>query len=115
MQSTGPIALMTEWTHLFVILLEGDINETEDLELVELALESAQRSGKQVVVDLSGVQFMGAHLLGELLKPGRPGKPRPWLAGPLSDYAEHTLSVTGTTRAFRIFPTLVQAIAASCS
>ncbi|MFD7853409.1 STAS domain-containing protein [Streptomyces microflavus] len=112
MQSTGPIALMTEWTHLFVIFLEGDVNETEDLELVELALESAQRSGKQVVVDLSGVQFMGAHLLGELLKPGRLGKPGLWLAGPLGGYAERTLSVTGSAGAFRIFPTLADATAA---
>ncbi|MER6195402.1 STAS domain-containing protein [Streptomyces cyaneofuscatus] len=113
MHSMGPIALVAEWTHSLGVGLEGDVNEAEDLELVELALESAQRSGKQVVIDLSGVQFMGAHLLGELLKPARLGKRLPWLAGPLSSYAERTLAVTGTAGAFRIFPTLMAAAAAS--
>ncbi|MFD3524879.1 hypothetical protein [Streptomyces sp. NPDC058653] len=104
---------MSEWTHLFVVLLEGEGGEAKDLALVELALESAQRSGKQVVVNLSGVRVMGVHLLGELLKPVRLGKPTPWLAGPLNSHAESTLTVTGAADAFRIFPTLMAAAAAS--
>ncbi|UDM05410.1 STAS domain-containing protein [Streptomyces longhuiensis] len=104
---------MSEQTHLFVVFLSGDIEDDAAMELVGLALESAGRSGKQVVVDLSGVQFMGAHLLGELLKPGRGGGRLPWLCGPLSSPSARTLEVTGTDRVFRIFPTLTDAKAAA--
>ncbi|UDM05459.1 STAS domain-containing protein [Streptomyces longhuiensis] len=65
------------------------------------------------MVDLSGVHHMGAHLLGELLKPGRGEGRLPWLCGPLSPMSERTLKVTGTDSVFRIFPTLPDATAAA--
>ncbi|MFB7999986.1 STAS domain-containing protein [Streptomyces sp. NPDC056002] len=104
---------MSEQRHLFVVFLSGDIEDDEAVELVGLALESAGRSGKQVVVDLSGVQFMNAHVLGELLKPGRGGGRLPWLCGPLGSLPARLLEVTGTDGVFRMFPTLMDATAAA--
>ncbi|MFK0170386.1 hypothetical protein ACIQU5_16410 [Streptomyces sp. NPDC090306] len=104
---------MSEWTHMYVVLLKGDVEEARDLELVGIALEVAGRCGKPVVVDLSGVGFMGADLLYELFKPGHFGRPRPWLSGPLSAYVARTFEVTGTAAAFRTFPSLMEATVAA--
>ncbi|MET8925818.1 hypothetical protein ACFWYX_35845 [[Kitasatospora] papulosa] len=105
---------MIEETHLFLVLLRGDVEGERDTELVRLALDSAGRSGKQVLVGLGEVNFMNTALLFELLKPTRRDTEQlPWLCGPLSQYARHTLEVTGTATAFQIFPTLPQALTAA--
>ncbi|KAA0940454.1 hypothetical protein FGF04_10140 [Streptomyces apricus] len=104
---------MSERAGLFVVRLRGDVRGAEDTETVGLALASAGRSGKQVVVDLSAVGFMTTQLLYEFLKTGWTTDQRPWLAGPLSTHAERILHTTGTTEAFRIFPSLTDAVAAA--
>ncbi|MFD7862134.1 STAS domain-containing protein [Streptomyces sp. NPDC059783] len=104
-----PARLTTEWTHLVLVLLEGRLDEPEDAALVDRALRWAERSAKQVVVDLSGVTFMDARTLGSLLMPLRRSGALPWLAGPLSAPVARRLSVTGTAERFRIFPALPKA------
>ncbi|MFC9409892.1 hypothetical protein ACFRAA_32650 [[Kitasatospora] papulosa] len=105
---------MTEETNLFMVMLRGDIEGARDAELVRLALDSAGRSGKHVLVGLGEVNFMNTALLFELLTPAHRGKGQlPWLCGPLSQFARHTLEVTGTASAFQIFPTLSQALTAA--
>ncbi len=81
---------------------------------MRLTLDPAGRSSKQALASLGRVNFMNTALLFELLKPTRRGSGQlPWLCGPLSQFARHTLEVTGTVTAFQIFPTLSQALTAA--
>ncbi|MGW5867093.1 STAS domain-containing protein [Streptomyces sp. NPDC055239] len=79
-----PVRVISEWTCLVLVLLEGSPDEEGDAELLGLALESAEGAGKRVIVDLSGVTYLSAMALNELLMPLRHGSMLPWLAGPLS-------------------------------
>ncbi|WP_328535253.1 STAS domain-containing protein [Streptomyces sp. NBC_00344] len=107
----SPIALMSEQRFAFVIALQGDVDSEDELELVSLAVESAERSGKQIIVDLSQLGFMSAGVLSAFLSPLRGGGRLPWIAGPLSLYARRRFRTTGTDAVFRMFPTLGEATA----
>ncbi|MFQ6144643.1 STAS domain-containing protein [Streptomyces seoulensis] len=104
---------MTEWAHQDVLLLAGVIEGAYDMDLVDLALQAAARSGKQVVVDLSGVEFMGASMLCALLGPGREAASRPWLCGPFQVAVDRLFEVTGVLGVFRVFPDLLAATRAA--
>ncbi|RAJ62039.1 anti-anti-sigma factor [Streptomyces sp. KhCrAH-43] len=105
----SPVQLVTEWAHQDVVLLAGVIEGARDVELVGLALQSVARSGKQIVVDLSSVEFMGIDVLYELLKPGRQIESRPWLCGPFHPIVTRLFELTGVLDVFRIFPSLPDA------
>ncbi|MFD7797436.1 hypothetical protein [Streptomyces sp. NPDC059759] len=100
----GPLDLMTARIYLSRALLEGDVESCHHIGQAGCALESAQRSGEQVFVDLSGVRFMGAGVLHELLAAGRRSGQQPWICGPLGPNAERLLHATGTVDAFEVFP-----------
>ncbi|MBQ0855681.1 hypothetical protein J8N05_46850 (plasmid) [Streptomyces sp. BH-SS-21] len=95
------------------MVLEGDLDGDEDVELLDLAVQSAEHSGKRVVVDLSGVAYLGPEAFNTLLIPLQRGHALPWLIGPLPQHVEHLLTVTGTREHFRVFPTLPQAAEAA--
>ncbi|MBQ0855687.1 STAS domain-containing protein (plasmid) [Streptomyces sp. BH-SS-21] len=109
----SPVRLISEWTHLALVVLEGDLDADEDVELLDLAVQSAERSGKRVVVDLSGVTYLGSEAFNTLLMPLWRGRALPWLAGPLPRQLEQLLTVTGARQRFRVFPTLKEAAEAA--
>ncbi|MGW8487458.1 hypothetical protein [Streptomyces sp. NPDC055886] len=90
-----------------VVVVEGDV---EAVHRLDMAVELGRITGKQVVVDLSGVGFFSGAVLHVLLAQLRRGGGLPWLAGPLSTVALRRLEVTGTAPHFRIFPTLFEAM-----
>ncbi|MFB7969550.1 hypothetical protein [Streptomyces rubiginosohelvolus] len=93
-----------------VVVVEGDVEELEAVHRLDMAVELGRITGKQVVVDLSGVGFFSGAVLHVLLAQLRRGGGLPWLAGPLSTVALRRLEVTGTAPHFRIFPTLFEAM-----
>ncbi|NEB81903.1 hypothetical protein G3I40_42825 [Streptomyces sp. SID14478] len=100
---------MTEWSSIFVVVLQGAPEDAEELELVDLALELGHFTRKPVVVDLYDVGFFTAELLCALLRPARQGWDLPWLVGPLSATTRHRLEITGTVGAFSVFDSLPEA------
>ncbi|MEU6844139.1 STAS domain-containing protein [Streptomyces sp. NPDC046716] len=103
--------LVTELNRQVVILLGDNVKDEWSLRGLLASFELGRRSGKKIVVDLSGVEFFSAEALCALLQPVRKGEDPLCLAGPLSSRALRRLEVTGTSRFFTIFPTLVDALA----
>ncbi|OKJ09059.1 hypothetical protein AMK21_31485 [Streptomyces sp. CB00316] len=91
------------------MVVEGDVENPEAVHELEQALQAGQDSGKQIVVDLSGVGFFSGDVLNALLAPDRRGGSLPWLTGPLSRGTLHRLELTGTAPYFQVFPTLLDA------
>ncbi|MEV8321404.1 hypothetical protein AB0Q95_45400 [Streptomyces sp. NPDC059900] len=102
--------VVTEWTNLFVVLIEGDFAQPIDLDLLGMALEVGHLTGKQVAVDVSRIQTMSAEVLNVLLQHRHRAGTLPWLVGPLGAPAARRLEITGTLPHFRIFPALPEAL-----
>ncbi|GAA2347690.1 GAF domain-containing protein [Streptomyces kunmingensis] len=108
----GAVAVAERRSHV-VVRLEHELDLPADLDLLETALHQGAMTGKRVVADLSQVEYLSAETLGCLLGPARRGQALPWLAGPVSMPALGRLRVTGTLRAFRVFPSLCEATRAA--
>ncbi|GAA2338685.1 GAF domain-containing protein [Streptomyces kunmingensis] len=104
----GAVAVAERRNH-FVVRIEHELELPADLDLLETALHKGAMTGKRVVADLSKIEYLSAETLGCLLSPARRGQALPWLAGPVSTPALGRLRVTGTLRAFRVFPSLCEA------
>ncbi|GGN44888.1 hypothetical protein GCM10012285_27980 [Streptomyces kronopolitis] len=102
----SPIVSIEDYQGACVVVLQGDLDH-DDQDLLHLAMRTARRSGKQVIADLSRVNFLDVTTLGTLL---RPRGPAPWLAGPLAPNPQRVLTLTGTTQVFRVFPSLADAL-----
>lgn len=112
MLRSSPVRVVSDWPHLELVLLIGELEDARDADLVELALKIAGRSGKPIVVDLSKARFLSVFIVSVLISP-RHGGDLLWLAGPLAAKVERVLTVTGTRARFRVFPTLVEAATAA--
>ncbi|MFF3641132.1 hypothetical protein [Streptomyces sp. NPDC002564] len=104
---------VTEWQHLFVVLINADFEDLIDLERLDMALEIGRLTGKHVAVDASRIPFMSAEVLTTLLRHRQRTGHLPWLVGPLSPPTTRRLEISGTLRLFEIFPTLLEATAHS--
>lgn len=91
-------------------MVEKDLEEPQDLDLLEMALCAAARTGKRVVVDLSMVDFFSSGVLDALLGAGRRGRAPLWLAGPLSPTALRRLELTAAAGLFHLTGSLREAL-----
>ncbi|MFJ4681687.1 hypothetical protein [Kitasatospora sp. NPDC088783] len=94
-----------------VVMVDADLEEPQDLDLLEMALCAAARTGKRVMVDLSMVDFFSSGVLDALLGAGRRGQDPLWLAGPLSPSTLRRLELTATTGLFHLTASLREALA----
>ncbi|MGW1988286.1 STAS domain-containing protein [Streptomyces collinus] len=99
--SSSPVTLVSEWSHLFLVVLDGDLEAPDDEDFVAMALEAADSSGKQPVIDLTRVPFLDCAVLNVLIDPVYRQAALPWLVGPLSPSVRRLLDVTGLTEHFR--------------
>ncbi|MFF5725119.1 STAS domain-containing protein [[Kitasatospora] papulosa] len=92
----------------FVVALWGSAGPDAS-ERLEAVFREAVASGDPVIVDLAGLAFCDAHLLGHLLAVRL--RRTLILVGPLSDQVKRRFAVTGTTKALKVQPGLTAALA----
>ncbi|MGW1142280.1 hypothetical protein [Streptomyces zhihengii] len=101
---------MFETERACVVRLVGEV-DIDVAPRLGLTMEAARASGKQLVLDVAGLQFLDLVPLHELLEPP-PGGGRIWVAGALAVEPRRLIALTGNHRAFRYFPDLPSALAA---
>ncbi|MFI2780127.1 hypothetical protein [Streptomyces sp. ALB3] len=92
----------------FVVALWGSTG-LDTSERLDAVFGEAVASGFPVIVDLAGLVFCDAHLLGHLLAVRL--KRKLILVGPLSDQLQRRFAVTGIARVLEVQPGLTAALA----